>query len=52
MMGGWRAWAGFTAMTAGMFLAILDIQVVASSLIDIQLDLKIPGSRLSYLQTT
>jgi DHA2 family multidrug resistance protein len=47
-----RAWIGFTAMTAGMFLAILDIQIVASSLIDIQLDLKIPGSRLSYIQTT
>lgn len=52
MTTGWRTWVGFTAMTAGMFLAILDIQIVASSLIDIQLDLKIPGSRLSYIQTT
>jgi DHA2 family multidrug resistance protein len=51
-MTNWRTWLGFTAMTAGMFLAILDIQIVASSLIDIQLDLKIPGSRLSYIQTT
>ncbi|MBY0510648.1 MAG: MFS transporter, partial [Rhodospirillaceae bacterium] len=51
-MTGWRPWLGFTAMTAGMFLAILDIQIVASSLIDIQLDLKIPGTRLSYIQTT
>jgi len=48
----WRTWAGFAAMTVGMFLAILDIQVVASSLIDIQLDLKIPGPYLSYIQTT
>jgi DHA2 family multidrug resistance protein len=51
-MTGWRAWVGFTAMTAGMFLAILDIQIVASSLIDIQFALKIPAERLSYLQTT
>ena len=49
--GSWRDWAGFAAMTAGMFLAILDIQIVASSLIDIQLDLKIPGPQLSYIQT-
>jgi len=46
-----RNWLGFSAMTAGMFLAILDIQIVASSLIDIQLSLKIPGARLSYIQT-
>ncbi len=47
-----RHWLGFSAMTAGMFLAILDIQIVASSLIDIQLSLGIPAARLSYLQTT
>ena len=47
----WRNWLGFAAMTAGMFLAILDIQIVASSLLDIQLSLKIPGARLSYIQT-
>ena len=48
----WRNWLGFAAMTTGMFLAILDIQIVASSLLDIQLSLKIPGPRLSYIQTT
>ncbi|MGE3332342.1 MAG: DHA2 family efflux MFS transporter permease subunit [Rhodospirillaceae bacterium] len=42
---------GFLAMCAGMFLAILDIQIVASSLIEIQADLRIPADRLSYLQT-
>ena len=47
-----RAWIGFGAMAVGMFLAILDIQIVASSLIDIQADLRIPADRLSYLQTT
>ena len=35
-----------------MFLAILDIQIVASSLIDIQFALSIPPERLSYIQTT
>lgn len=39
-------------MSVGMFLAILDIQIVASSLIEIQADLGIPSNRLSYLQTT
>jgi DHA2 family multidrug resistance protein len=48
---GLTVWAGFTAMTVGMFLAILDIQIVASSLIDIQSALGIPADRLSYLQT-
>jgi len=47
-----RTWLGFTAMAVGMFLAILDIQIVASSLIDIQVDLRIPANHLSYLQTT
>lgn len=39
-------------MSVGMFLAILDIQIVASSLIDIQFALSIPQDRLSYIQTT
>src|ERR1700756_1351735 len=43
---------GFIAMAAGMFLAILDIQIVASSLVDIEIDLHIPADRLSYIQTT
>ena len=49
---GWRAWLGFTAMTVGMFFAILDIQIVASSLVDIQFALNIPSNQLSYIQTT
>ncbi|TAL03439.1 MAG: DHA2 family efflux MFS transporter permease subunit [Rhodospirillaceae bacterium] len=47
-----KDWLGFIAMAVGMFLAILDIQIVASSLIDIQIDLHIPANRLSYIQTT
>jgi len=30
------AWVGFIAMCAGMFMAILDIQVVSASLSEIQ----------------
>lgn len=44
-------WIGFTAMCAGMFMAILDIQIVASSLPDIQTALAIPLDRLSWIQT-
>ncbi|MGE0257495.1 MAG: DHA2 family efflux MFS transporter permease subunit [Alphaproteobacteria bacterium] len=44
-------WIGFTAMCAGMFMAILDIQIVASSLTDIQTALAIPLDRLSWIQT-
>ncbi len=47
-----KSFLGFLAMSVGMFLAILDIQIVASSLIEIQADLGIPANRLSYLQTT
>lgn len=46
------AWVGFTAMTIGMFMAILDIQIVASSMVDIQFALGIPSEHLSYIQTT
>ncbi|HVB80629.1 MAG TPA: DHA2 family efflux MFS transporter permease subunit [Candidatus Binataceae bacterium] len=44
-------WAGFLAMCAGMFMAILDIQIVASSLPNIQVALSIPLDRLSWVQT-
>src|SRR5688572_10754015 len=47
-----KGYLGFLAMCVGMFLAILDIQIVASSMIDIQADLRIPQNRLSHLQTT
>jgi len=46
-----RVWFGFLAMCLGMFMAILDIQIVASSLPDIQVGLGIPGPRLSWIQT-
>jgi DHA2 family multidrug resistance protein len=48
---GVKAWVGFVAMSIGMFMAILDIQIVASSLPDIQAGLGIALDRLSWVQT-
>jgi MFS transporter, DHA2 family, multidrug resistance protein len=46
-----KAWLGFTAMSIGMFMAILDIQIVASSLPEIQAGLGIALNQLSWVQT-
>src|SRR5882724_8966464 len=46
-----RVWIGFGAMCVGMFMAILDIQVVASSLTNIQSALHVPADQLSWIQT-
>jgi MFS transporter, DHA2 family, multidrug resistance protein len=46
-----KTWIGFIAMAVGMFMAILDIQIVASSLPEIQAGLGIPLNRLSWVQT-
>src|SRR5438045_9155609 len=48
---GLRHWLGFVAMSIGMFMAVLDIQIVASSLPEIQAALLIPLDRLSWIQT-
>jgi DHA2 family multidrug resistance protein len=42
---------GFCAMCLGMFMAILDIEVVASSLTNIGAVLSIPDYRLGWIQT-
>src|ERR1700712_5064304 len=44
-------WAGFVAMCIGMFMAILDVQVVATSLPTIQGALDIPQDQMSWIQT-
>ena len=31
----WREWVGFMSMVLGMFIALLDIQIVSASLRDI-----------------
>jgi MFS transporter, DHA2 family, multidrug resistance protein len=46
-----RTWLGFLAMCLGMFMAILDIQIVASSLPEIQAAVGIPSHQLSWIQT-
>jgi DHA2 family multidrug resistance protein len=47
-----RTWIGFAAMCVGMFMSILDIQVVASSLTNIKTALAIPTDWLSWIQTS
>jgi len=44
-------WAGFLVMCLGMFMAILDIQVVATSLPTIQHALAISPDAMSWIQT-
>src|SRR5260370_27049846 len=44
-------WLGFLAMCLGMFMAILDIQIVASSLPEIQAAVRLPSHQLSWIQT-
>jgi DHA2 family multidrug resistance protein len=44
-------WIGFSAMCLGMFMAILDIQVVVTSLPNIQAALAIPADQMSWIQT-
>jgi DHA2 family multidrug resistance protein len=44
-------WAGFLLMCLGMFMAILDIQVVATSLPTIQRALSISPDAMSWIQT-
>ena len=48
---GIKTWIGFVAMAVGMFMAILDTQIVASSLPEIQTGLGIPLDQLSWVQT-
>jgi len=47
-----RTWIGFGAMCIGMFMAILDVQIVATSLPTIQEALGIRPDQMSWVQTT
>lgn len=47
-----RTWIGFGLMCLGMFMAILDIQVVATSLPAIQSALAIDPEAMSWIQTS
>lgn len=44
-------WTGFGAMCAGMFMAVLDVQIVATSLPTIQRALEIAPDQMSWVQT-
>lgn len=46
-----RDWIGFLAMVVGMFMAILDIQIVASSLAQIQAGISASADEVSWVQT-
>jgi MFS transporter, DHA2 family, multidrug resistance protein len=46
------SWAGFAAMCIGMFMAVLDVQIVATSLPTIQADLGIRPDQMSWVQTS
>ena len=48
---GVAAWCGFLLMCLGMFMAILDIQVVATSLPSIRDALAISPEAMSWIQT-
>jgi DHA2 family multidrug resistance protein len=47
-----RTWGAFAAMCVGMFMAILDVQVVAASLPTIQAALAIAPDEMSWVQTS
>jgi DHA2 family multidrug resistance protein len=46
-----RAWIGFIAMTFGVFMAFLDIQIVASSLNQIQAGLSATAQEIGWVQS-
>jgi DHA2 family multidrug resistance protein len=46
-----KTWLGFSLMGLGMFMAILDIQVVATSLPTIQRALRMQPDQMSWVQT-
>ena len=46
-----RTWVGFSMMCVGMFMAILDVQVVATSLPAMQSALGIAPDQMSWVQT-
>ena len=47
-----RKLAAFIAMVLGMFMAILDIQIVSASLADIQAGLSASGDEIPWVQTS
>jgi DHA2 family multidrug resistance protein len=48
----WREWVGFMSMVLGMFMAILDIQIVSASIAEIQAGLSASSDEVSKVQTS
>ncbi len=48
----WRQYAGFMSMVVGMFMAILDIQIVSASISDIQAGLAASPDEAAWVQTS
>ncbi len=48
----WREWLGFMSMVLGMFMAILDIQIVSASIAEIQAGLSASSDEVSKVQTS
>ena len=47
----WRDWAGVLAMVTGLFMAIMDVQIVSSSLTQIQGGLSASSDEIAWVQT-
>ena len=47
-----RTWIGFSMLCIGMFMAILDVQIVTTSLPAMQVALGIPPDQMSWVQTS
>ena len=47
-----RTWVAFVVMAFGMFMAILDIQIVASALSDIQAGISASADEIAWVQTS
>ncbi|AJY45701.1 DHA2 family efflux MFS transporter permease subunit [Martelella endophytica] len=47
-----RTWIAFVVMAFGMFMAILDIQIVASALTDIQAGISASADEIAWVQTS
>jgi DHA2 family multidrug resistance protein len=48
----WRGWIGFMSMVLGMFMAILDIQIVSASISEIQAGLSASPDEVAWVQTS
>ena len=47
-----RVWIGFMCMVAGMFMSILDIQIVSASISEIQAGLSASPDEAAWVQTS